>query len=173
MKTSIIALAAACATLAAAPAAQDLAVECRGTRSGTVAALLVPAGVTCTAANLLVTGDVTVEPGATLSSVFPATCDAESGGSFTVGGRITVGKGAALVVVTTALNIGEEVVAEGARAVTLVATPCAGATGNLDGDVRLDRTESVTVLGLRIGGSVVAHPAVTDPVPAVAAAEAA
>lgn len=147
----ILVMAGAATAVQAAP---DPAVSCSATLTGTVSALVVPSGATCTASHLVVTGDVTIEPGATLQSAEPWQCDPALANPFTVGGRITIAADGVLMVRSTALSVGDDVRAQAARTLVLVRIPCQGATGVVGGDVLAGGTKAVSVLGLHVGGSV-------------------
>jgi hypothetical protein len=134
--------------------ASDPATICTDTVAGKIHSLVVPQGATCTATDLVVAGAVKVERDATLHIAGVPLCDVAERGRFLAGGPVAVAPGGSLLVQATDLVIGGNIVARKARAVGVVKTPCEGARGVVRGNVIVEGTNAVGILGLRIDESV-------------------
>lgn len=121
---------------------------CIGELNGvTVERLVVPAGETCTAADVTVNEGVHVRRDATLLA-----------GNIVVGDGIRVGEGGALEIVGSHVDIGGDVIARDALYVGLARAGVLGATFEIGGDVVVGGAEEgVAIFGVTIDDDVRVH----------------
>jgi hypothetical protein len=133
------------AALSNAIAAHSAATLCTGTITGTVEALVVPTGATCTATDLVVSGDVTVESGGFLRAT----------GELRVGDDVTVEPEGGLRITAQIVEVGGGMSGRDTADFVVARQPFIGSHATIAGGVNVSGARTFALLDVSVEGNVI------------------